>query len=249
MGMIDIKRSESVLVFICILLIIGMVFTPFHSTASEDDEYEEQTIPPETQYSNTVELEEGDIIEWSWASLDDEGVGVDVYFWIEDEDGLEYEEENFYMGAGSFVVPYDSTWSIIWANPTEDTFVTLEYSIEIDNGTEEDTDGFLELDIWIIIAIIFIVIAAIAFVGQKYFENKESTRESQQQYQQPSQQQSSVPPPTKQSSQQSEGQSPQQQTQQNPPPPPPKNCPSCNAEMRYVDEHRSWWCDRCQEYK
>ncbi len=75
-----------------------------------------------------------------------------------------------------------------------------------------------------------------------------SQQKTQQSQKQPKQQ-SSVPPPTQQSSQQPGGQQQPQQSQQSPAPPSPKNCPSCNAEMRYIDEHESWWCDSCQEYK
>ena len=145
-----------------------------------------------------------------------------------------------------------------WGFPERRTFSSQirvnEPTEENNDETDEETDdeglgtGTMALILIVIIAVL-LSLFGFALSGEDEEKNQPRQKHFQQTGQQPSQQQSSVPPPTKQSSQQSEGQPPQQQTQQNPPPPPPKNCPSCNAEMRYVEEHDSWWCDSCQEYK
>lgn len=141
-----------------------------------------------------------------------------------------------------------------WRSPYE-----KNYSGRIQVSESDDIEtGTIALILIIIISVIVILLAFA--LGRKDEEKNQPSQQYQQTGQQspppqqqqsaqrqPQQQQASVPP-TSQSSQQSEG-GPSQQAQQSSAPPSPKKCPSCNAEMRYVDEQDSWWCDRCQEYK
>jgi len=242
----EFKRLKSMLgvVLLATFLVCTMVI-PTAVTA------ERGTVPELSEFTITHEdLSEGDVINYDWYTPN----GEELWFWIEDEGGNDYEYKVVSGSSGSFEVKSNGDWYVKWSNPENTNDVELEYDVSVESSQDGDTSDVIGDLIIIVVAICVIGGIGLYYIINDYKKQKELDELKESQQTQPQSQQQP------QQYQQTQQQSPTQSQQ---PPPPPvqgsstqqtqqqegKPCPDCDRPMRFVQQYDRWYCDNCEKYQ
>jgi hypothetical protein len=115
------------------------------------------TVGPDNGHVEIYELDGGDDIIWEWEVVNDRNID----FWIQDSQGTRHlEVYNATSSRGSFEVPTDGTWTVVFHN---DDF----YSSIVDYTITVDTFGGSVFYLTLILVILIVVIILLVVMLQK----------------------------------------------------------------------------------